>query len=70
MTILRCGFTMDALSSQILSIVRPMKSYKGANYGVGCTPLGTKVPIHHFKAGSMPNMIHNVVKLKTCAVSS
>ena len=31
-------------------LVRPMKSNKGANYGVGCILLGIKVPIHHFKA--------------------
>ena len=48
----------------------PMKSNKGANYLVGCTPLDTKVPRHHFKAESMLNTIHNVVKLKTRAVSS
>ena len=66
---------MDSLARlktkiEIKVIVRPMKSNKGANYRVGCTPLGTKVPIYHFKAESMLNTIHNVVKLKTCAVSS
>ena len=57
-------------SSKFSNIVRPMKSNKGDNYEVGCTPLSTKVPIHHVKAESMPNAIHNVVKLKTCAISS
>ena len=51
-------------------LVRPMKSNKGANYRDCCTPLGTKVPIHHFKAESMLNTIHNVVKPKSCAISS
>ena len=66
------GGTTDlvCVCTHCFCIVRPMKSNKGANYRVGCTPLGTKVPIYHFKAESMLNTIHNVVKLKTCAVSS
>ena len=36
--------------------------------GVGCIPLGTKVPIYHFKAESVLNMMHDVVNLLTCAV--
>ena len=66
-------FGHEIISTAILPlplIVRPMKSNKGANYRAGCTPSGTKVSIYHFKAESILNAIYNVVKLKTCAVSS